>query len=966
MLFRPCGYPHLPAAWVERIHLPKRGKMSCTQTQKILGALTLVLGVLLVIAPAANAATINIPQDYPTIQAGIAAASDGDTVQVAPGTYVENIDFLNKAISVVSSAGPAVTVIDGNNQGSAVTINNGAGRFSVQQVLQGFTLRNGNGDFGGGVAVAEASPTILGNIFDSNNAPIGYFGSGIGVWSASPLIEQNTFRNNTCDNQGEDAVVSVFNNSSPLIFNNIFVDNPCRAIGFVSPSGTSPRVANNTIVGNSAGISTWNPAYSILHLYKNNIIVGNNIGFEVESGTLPSDTIWQNNLVYGNVTNYSGVSNQTGINGNISADPLFFDPANNDYHLCLGSPAIDAGDPTGLTLPATDFDGNPRVIGGMIDIGAYEFDPNAPPRVTFVADTVSGGAPLSVQFTSRTTTSVTSYLWDFGDGTSSTEADPVHSFGLGTYTVSLTVSGPTGTGAATRTNLITALPVYTITASAGVEGTIAPPDSSTVTEDGSLTYSVTVNDPTQYYLAALVVDGTNVGELYQYTFNSVVSDHTITAVFASYPVITASAGAGGQITPPGATTVNTLGGSLTYTVTPNPSYQLASLTVDGTTVDGPSPFPLTYTFSGIESDHTITAVFTRFDDYFGIQAGNQMGLSETSASGSSQTGTADISFDTTSFSSPSYVDQGAFAGSVTNTWYQSVSNGLFMLQQTSSGETLTYEPALPVIKTPLTAGERWTASSTVFLYGVPVTATITAAVSPQVLVSVPAGHFMAWPIAYRLTASVRGRTSATAWTDWFVPYVGFIKERDQNAATTQLTSFAVGGGTTTTPPPVVTGTVPKSAACGSTISINGFQFGASQGDSKVMIGNVECDQIVSWSDTQIACTIPATAVSGAVTVVTDIWTSNNSITLIIPPEITGVTPSSGQRGSTVQILGTAFGTVAGKVNLGTVPAHVTQWGDNSITCTVPASMPYAAFPVTVINSQGQKSVLQRAFTVVRQ
>ena len=200
-----------------------------------------------------------------------------------PETYVENIDFLNKSISVESSAGPAETVIDGNNNGSAVSINNGAGRFSIPQLLQGFTIRNGNGDFGGGVAVSLASPTIRGNIFDSNHQPVGYFGGGIGGDNASPLVEQNTFQNNTCDNQWDSAVVSFINTSSPSIINNIFVNNPCRAIHFTSPSGASPMIANNTVVGNRSGIGLGYAvdSASALYLYKNNIIVGNNIGFEL-------------------------------------------------------------------------------------------------------------------------------------------------------------------------------------------------------------------------------------------------------------------------------------------------------------------------------------------------------------------------------------------------------------------------------------------------------------------------------------------------------------------------------------------------------------------------------------------------------------------------------------------------------------------------------------------------------------
>ncbi len=85
-------------------------------------------------------ATIKVPGDYPTIQAGIDVAVDGDTVLVAPGTYKENIDFKGKAITVKSEQGPYVTIIDANQNGRVVTFNHGEGPGSV---LDGFTIQNG-------------------------------------------------------------------------------------------------------------------------------------------------------------------------------------------------------------------------------------------------------------------------------------------------------------------------------------------------------------------------------------------------------------------------------------------------------------------------------------------------------------------------------------------------------------------------------------------------------------------------------------------------------------------------------------------------------------------------------------------------------------------------------------------------------------------------------------------------------
>ncbi len=87
------------------------------------------------------ATVINVPDDYPTIQGGIDASADGDTVLVQPGVYVENINFNGRNITLTSSAGPEQTVIDGAMLGAVVTIENG----ETDVVLSGFTIRNGRG-----------------------------------------------------------------------------------------------------------------------------------------------------------------------------------------------------------------------------------------------------------------------------------------------------------------------------------------------------------------------------------------------------------------------------------------------------------------------------------------------------------------------------------------------------------------------------------------------------------------------------------------------------------------------------------------------------------------------------------------------------------------------------------------------------------------------------------------------------
>jgi len=133
---------------------------------------------------------IHVPGDQPTIQAGIGAATNGDTVLVAAGIYYENINFNGKAITVASEQGAGLTVIDGQSHGSVATFATSEGPNSI---LSGFTLQGGQSGFDdGGVRISSASPTIQNNVIRNNSV-------GISVRFGSPLIQGNTVRNNSTD-----------------------------------------------------------------------------------------------------------------------------------------------------------------------------------------------------------------------------------------------------------------------------------------------------------------------------------------------------------------------------------------------------------------------------------------------------------------------------------------------------------------------------------------------------------------------------------------------------------------------------------------------------------------------------------------------------------------------------------------------------------------------------------------------
>jgi uncharacterized repeat protein (TIGR01451 family) len=298
------------------------------------------------------------------IQGRIDIASPGDTITVDPGTYTGPLNFGHKNVTLRSRDGAAVTIINGGAGQPVISIGNGGG------ALIGFTITGGQGTFGAGVHLGASTAVLIAdNIFEGNQQGAGGYGAAIGGNAvASAVIERNVFRNNGCDGQFLSGVVSFINASSPRIVNNVFHSNPCRGVNLDAVNGPH-EVVNNTFVGNRTGVRLGRFVDSS-KIYRNNILVGNDIGVEIDNGlAIPMPVVWTHNLVFGNTSNYpTVVGDQTGMNGNISANPQFVDAPAGNYDLVAASPAIGAG--TSDNAPATDFDGVLR--GPAVDIGAFE------------------------------------------------------------------------------------------------------------------------------------------------------------------------------------------------------------------------------------------------------------------------------------------------------------------------------------------------------------------------------------------------------------------------------------------------------------------------------------------------------------------------------------------------------------------------------------------------------------------
>ena len=252
---------------------------------------------------------INVPVDQPDIQAGINAASDGDTVLVADGIYIENINYLGKAITVAShfltdgdTSHISATIIDGSqpshpDSGAVVTFISGEDTTSV---LAGFTITGGsgtviaNGKYGGGIHIFNSTATIRNNIIEFNaiNQPTDAYGGGIYAFLQSQdlIIENNLIRHNSITSTnvteyclGGGIYTYSDGNETVRIANNRIINNtitaPVAYGGGIEPGAANFLITNNIIKGNSInatqGGSGGIDVFNQIPVIQNNLIIGN-------------------------------------------------------------------------------------------------------------------------------------------------------------------------------------------------------------------------------------------------------------------------------------------------------------------------------------------------------------------------------------------------------------------------------------------------------------------------------------------------------------------------------------------------------------------------------------------------------------------------------------------------------------------------------------------------------------------
>ena len=335
-----------------------------------------------VTAAYASAAVNYVPEDYPNIQAAIDACQDYDAVIISPGTYSGtgncNLKLNGKAITVSGTnvSGEHATIIDcmGSKRGFLFSLGEDA-----NSKITTLTIKNGYGFSGGAVyCYNNSSPTISNCTLTENSA---VFGGAI-----------------SCENS----------KTKPRITNcNIKGNSALVGGGGIYCNGASPKISNCTILENSAPQGGAIYSHNVGSTVVRGCTISQNVAtlsagaiycYEASNLTLDNTILWQDTAPYapeilvgngGTTTALIGISycdipdplesviNESGggvdwQEGNINADPCFVNTT--DYHLLENSLCINAGDPDFLAEPAeTDIDGEPRISGDSIDIGADEY-----------------------------------------------------------------------------------------------------------------------------------------------------------------------------------------------------------------------------------------------------------------------------------------------------------------------------------------------------------------------------------------------------------------------------------------------------------------------------------------------------------------------------------------------------------------------------------------------------------------
>jgi parallel beta-helix repeat protein len=362
------------------------------------------------IGSSASATIINVPSSQPSIQAGINAASPGDTVLVQPGRYIENIDFKGKDIVVGSmfiatrdTSYISQTVIDAQQKNTVVAFQSGE---TSAAELCGLTLTNGHsqanatntsGNIGGGIFCKNSSPHLHHLIVEGNLSELQ--GGGMYLENSNSVIEYCVIRNNRAVMDGGGICFSSSDRPSvnyTTISNNkailgggilctgennnfITIDHVLFFNNFISIYvGYSKVDIINCTIYNKFNAESIKSESAVLNVI--NSVIWTDYKWSISSYVDPQ---FKGSVI---AVSHSDISLGEGsiakgsqdslywLGGNIASDPLFKDAAHDNFSLQRFSPCVDAGTSSFSFKNRTIVNLNEdQYKGTNPDIGAFEF-----------------------------------------------------------------------------------------------------------------------------------------------------------------------------------------------------------------------------------------------------------------------------------------------------------------------------------------------------------------------------------------------------------------------------------------------------------------------------------------------------------------------------------------------------------------------------------------------------------------
>jgi hypothetical protein len=271
---------------------------------------------------------------------------------------------------------------------------------------------------GGGMYNAFSSPNITNCDFSKNQS--GGWGAGMYNYYSPSKISNCTFSQNNAGKTGG-GMVNSHGNTPPIISNCIFSENTAVSGGGMRNTWCEPIVTNCLFWGNTATIEGGgifnlfdSPIITNCTFSQNNSGKGGAISHQGQDNQ-PYAPIITNCILWGNtggeiyidaysfpIVTYCNIDQDgyAGQNGNMRANPLFVDPQNDNYHLTATSQCVNAGNNDAPAIPDTDKDGNPRIIYGTVDMGAYEYQVLLP---SITVTSPNGGEELTAGTTHEIT-----------------------------------------------------------------------------------------------------------------------------------------------------------------------------------------------------------------------------------------------------------------------------------------------------------------------------------------------------------------------------------------------------------------------------------------------------------------------------------------------------------------------------------------------------------------------------------